>query len=831
MAISCINLDSLLGHTSRAVAASRAIVQEKVYLHFDNTGYYMGEKIWFKAYVVRADNGHPTDKSRVLYVELLDAKGDVIEQRKLKIDEKGQARGDLPLDNLLRTGFYEVRAYTRYMTNWGSHAAFSRVFPVFRNSKTTGQDSLKGETDNHRHRLPDLRGKDTLYRERLNVTFYPEGGRLVKGLKSRVAFQVYDNDGRHVKVSGEVKDKRDTTVCHVVSDSLGCGIFEIEPDGSPLRLCLEDGRGKERDFPLPAPRTDGCVLSLDMLQDDTVDFSVCGTEGIRHELLGYVLMNYGRVLTCDTFTIGSGFRKSFCRETLPEGVNQLTVFDGTGRVWAERLFFICPDAAPEERIHIEPQTPAPSPYDKVKLEVHTLPGTTFSFSAMDANALTNGKSGNVKTWLLLSSELKGYIARPEYYFEADDAEHRRAADLLMMTQGWRRYDWEQLSGYHPMALTQPAENRLYLFGRLKGTGRGTLPVGDLPVKADLYAGGNALDGEATTDSTGRYVFALPDVYGRWNLQIKVKAKKRRNRYIVGIDRNFSPPPRMLSPYELRTCLVSSRNLSFPLQASHAKTDTDTVPLPLTERLHELPTVEVEHRYWEGARAAWQSENQGRYWANLYYDCDREADRILDEGKELPGFEDWLLDKNPFFAGTPGRLSGEYSNESDLTYKGRHVVWILNNSFYEITPRLSGFDVKLDSSMIRHVEDFPIFLDEVKSVYISEAPSAFQSYISIPGARDMVTVFVYAPWASSRKMEKGVRRTYFQSYDVPSTFEMNDYSLMPPEEDFRRTLYWNPDVTTDKDGKAVIEFYNNSSCREIYVSAEGITPDGRCIFNE
>ena len=93
---------------------------------------------------------------------------------------------------------------------------------------------------------------------------------------------------------------------------------------------------------------------------------------------------------------------------------------------------------------------------------------------------------------------------------------------------------------------------------------------------------------------------------------------------------------MLSPYELRTCLVSSRNLSFPLQASHAKTDTDTVPLPLTERLHELPTVEVEHRYWEGARAAWQSENQGRYWANLYYDCDREADRILDEGKELPG---------------------------------------------------------------------------------------------------------------------------------------------------------------------------------------------------
>ena len=94
----------------------------------------------------------------------------------------------------------------------------------------------------------------------------------------------------------------------------------------------------------------------------------------------------------------------------------------------------------------------------------------------------------------------------------------------------------------------------------------------------------------------------------------------------------------------------------------------------------------------------------------------------------------------------------------------------------------------------------------------------------------VTVFVYTHHSFFGNV-KGLRRTYFQGYNVPSTFEMNDYSLLPPEEDFRRTLYWNPDVTTDKDGKAVIEFYNNSSCREIYVSAEGITPDGRCIFNE
>ena len=127
--------------------------------------------------------------------------------------------------------------------------------------------------------------------------------------------------------------------------------------------------------------------------------------------------------------------------------------------------------------------------------------------------------------------------------------------------------------------------------------------------------------------------------------------------------------------------------------------------------------------------------------------------------------------------------------------------------------------------------FPLFLDEAKSVYITENPNASVAYHYPPYAEDVVTVFVYTHFSPRRRMEKGVRRTFFQGYNVPSTFEMPDYSLMPPAEDFRRTLYWNPDVRMDGNGEAIIEFYNNSSCREIRISAEGVTPDGQCIFNE
>ena len=81
------------------------------------------------------------------------------------------------------------------------------------------------------------------------------------------------------------------------------------------------------------------------------------------------------------------------------------------------------------------------------------------------------------------------------------------------------------------------------------------------------------------------------------------------------------------------------------------------------------------------------------------------------------------------------------------------------------------------------------------------------------------------------MEKGTRYTYFQGYNKPSIFEMNNYGELPPMEDFRRTLYWAPNVKTDDNGTATIEFYNNSNCKDIYISAEGLTPDGKCIFEK
>ena len=166
-----------------------------------------------------------------------------------------------------------------------------------------------------------------------------------------------------------------------------------------------------------------------------------------------------------------------------------------------------------------------------------------------------------------------------------------------------------------------------------------------------------------------------------------------------------------------------------------------------------------------------------------------------------------MKKNPFFRYTEG------VNIGSIKYKQYPVLWVLNNNSSKN-------------------EEMPVFLDEIKSIYISEDPTRYFKYSQDERYQKdpPVTVFLYTHHQFQPNV-KGVRRTHFQGYNVPTAFEMNDYGVMPPMEDFRRTLYWNPNVTTDREGKATVEFYNNSSCRGIHVSAEGITPDGRCIFNE
>ena len=890
----------LLSHIKRALRFSMFYPQEKVYLHLDNTSYFKGETIWFKAYVTRVDTEQATDLSKVLYVELLNPSGDIVARRKLHI-ENGMAHGDIQINQIMVTGFYEIRAFTRYMTNWGTNACFSRVIPIFKAPQHEG-DYSDPQIDqlSYRHRLNDerLRADDDgngnivdlsqigtktkaakATSTSLNVRFYPEGGQLVKGLPARIAFTVTGADGLPMQTDVSLTDPSGTALSLTSTDADGRGIFTLPADLSTAQLQVKKEGGGTTTFPLPPAADEGCTMQVDVMDEQEVRIDLHASAAHQGHAIGYVLVRNGKIVQCDTLTAQPHQVITLHRSKLSEGVHQLTFFGSDGHILAERRFFIFPPAQPDHTIQLTPSSTIIQPCGKVQFSLSAPPHSSLSFSAVDANGYLNGRTGNIRTWMLLASDLRGYIAHPDYYLESDDETHRRATDLLMLVQGWRRYDWRLMTGQSLFEKYQTIETQLNLFGHLGNKKFKKQDIANVWIEATLAnQSDQVVEGTTQTDSLGNYVFTLPDIYGEWNLYINTGVADKKGfwkdaDYFVGIDRHFSPAPRHLSPSETAYTPVSQDK---PLQWKVAATDQQWVSITDKDHVLQNVTVKAKGRVWD--RTGWGDERNAQRASNIYYDCEEAADRIADEGQITPAFGDWLKSKNSFFGGesTPTQLyiaipdttdpssassstgkkiirdfsdfdpqfSTGYDldpptgyillNGNGLTYKNRPIVWIVDNQFCTITncTKRGEVYIALNDNNSNTSFTLPIGLEDVKSVYISEELEAMHTHLlsSEIDAMNPVVIYVYTHRSATFK-RKGLRTTHFQGYNEPSTFQMEDYSVLPPMEDHRRTLFWAPDVQTDDQGHATIEFFNNSSCSEMYLSTEGMTPQGKFMVNE
>lgn len=850
----------IVSYVQHVMGFNRAVPQEKVYMHFDNTGYFEGETIWFKAYVTRADNGRPTDLSKVLYVELLNPSGDVIKTKKYYINEEGQAHGDMKVDSLFGTGFYEVRAYTRYMTNWGVNAVFSRVFPVFQTPVKEGDyTDLTIDTRLYQERNPNNRDQqDSLYMKAIkeglysdntlktiSVQFYPEGGDLIQGKKCRVAMLAVTDDGKPYSGQGFVVNKQGDVLASVETDTLGRGDFMVVPDASGLTMKMMNAKKKEQEFPLPAARREGCALTLDIISDDALATLQC-TGGVCGELIGYALMNNGNIYYCDTLVASPLIELELNREQMKEGVNQMTVFNSNGQVLADRLFFICPKPSATDSITFAAESAWLKPCGKVTLNVKTLPNAMFSFSAMDAASMTSEKRGNLKTWMLLSSEVRGYIDHVDYYFQSDDQAHRKAADMLMLTQGWRRYNWEEMAGIMPREKMQPVEDKFYVFGKLNEY-RKRNPVNDVDMQLILYnQQGQSLTGTSRTDKEGNYAFELPFLDGEWKMFFYTTIKDKKKTFRVGVDRQISPTPRYISPLEASLKIPTGPNMFVHKEDEPVPEGEEFIPITQKNILLQNVTVKAKRRYFTNDEFKFKNENFARKWASIYYDIDRELDNIRDRGEEEPTIFEFLAKKNAMFNNPEcvdlPRVTGDSAATwsewyGHMAYGHQPIEWVVDNG-----ETMNAGAITSENSAEGDTF-FPLWLDEIKSVYIAaydpdhdSRESARSAFGETPGEigddrSNHVKIYLYLHHRFTTESNKGLRRTYFQGFDYLSTFEMEDYSVIPPMADFRRTIYWAPDVKADEEGKAKIEFFNNSTCEEMYISAEGMTPEGKFVVKD
>lgn len=817
---------------------NRYLPQEKVYLHFDNTAYFMGEKMWFKAYVLRSDNHHATDVSRVLYVELLDRSGNVVETQKLPIGAMGQADGVFDLRNVLAGGFYEVRAYTRYMLNWDSSWLFSRVFPIFETPGKEGDYSRPslGKTawqvrESEKVPTKEETGISFAKPEDGNIAFFPEGGHLVENLSCRVAFEIRDRQGLPVNGTGELSCGEEC-LCSVSTSQNGRGVFSlVAQPGKIYSLNLKDKRGRLYRQELPVAEKEGCSMRVTQ-SGKSWCVNLNTTTSFAQDSLGIVLTAHGALKHVDVVAGSRSIYLSLPDSAIADGVNRVSVVNGAGQVLADRLFFQYPRTL-KDSISVTVKETSLLPSSPINLSFHAPPSTIFSLSVRDADTEKNISSLDCENWLLLAGELHGNVSHPEYYFESDDAEHREAADLLMLVQGWRRYDLSQMMGKKNFKIVHPVEKGLSISGRLKGPQKKAI-VSNQNLRFRLYNElGQSLSGNAVTDSLGYYVIEVPPCDGEWNMFVHIPKK-----YSIEIDRNFSPSPRSLSLLEL----MRPQDATAAMTSFHYSRNTDEVlekpaGISMLSRTHMLPTVVKKKHFWESG-IAWDNITEGKEVSYLYYNIDKERDRLLDKGEEIPYIYEWLKQKNHAFKGDYRELFDAFNpafwydkDVCDFSYNGNPILWMLDNSPRCITNGLP-FTGTVPLMKSRTIDDMPVTMGEVKAIYITEAPNVWKRYLvgnAWAKIGNMATVFVYTH-KMFRKCPKNLRHTFFDGYSPAVEFYSPGYGELPSNEDFRRTLYWNPYVRTNKEGYVDLRICNTGTCRQLIISAEAITPDGNIVKN-
>lgn len=801
-----------------------AYPQERVYLHFDNTSYYKGERIWYKAYVVGGSDFRAAPLSRILYVELLNPMGYPVGTQKLPL-RGGQADGSFELSDTINAGFYEVRAYTAWMLNF------------------TPGDS---------HGWSRLRSRDSRIHYGERFQRYLNGN---AGVFSRV-FPIYEPvDSCRYSVRRMLRQPKARRRGYSLA---------VFPSAKGLRISVARNA-----------RTEGMVLGLSVTCRGQTGYA--GVVDLRSSL--------GTVLSVDT-------------ALLRTGVNVVTLYTSAGRVVAQRMAFVNKHdmAGCRLRVAVRGDSAGVLPYAPVTLDCTVAPvggrglpdSLTFSLAVTDADSReATYDTGNVLTYLLLSSEIKGFVPHPAYYFEADDAEHRSALDLLMMVQGWTRYDFELMMSGDSLCPMPMAERSLVFRGRVLDDGGWrdrTLwkPVGGkkLWVFSEMVLSPDSIfGGECRVGSDGVFTLSFPPFFGSGRLSLAL------NRDSAGGDKgdiaghNY-PKRRNRRPGHLLGRHVEPLNQWSPLPKDYGYYETAAMADPWDENIFGRAFMATTGR--PGKYVAYDSLSGSYVMAGIDKVKRRRWTNFLDARPvcvaDIDGLMAWLSgifgDIQPFrwnqYRGLGGLECRSVNSNSFSApfYSGLYellYIFGLDGTHRAFVNGLSpdrGYRAVVGSAgnlpegyrFFPHDENFRLLRiyadnDNRRLAYspgrFGERVSAYRRIrlpehgSSMPKENDhpVTSIFDFITdgrYADGSSLPEFMGyRINFAGFNRPVEFYCPDYSHAPlPEHtDCRRTVYWNPNVVVGRDRRATLHFHNNGFSRRLAVSAEGITPAGTMVVGE
>jgi len=529
--------------------------QEKIYVHTDKAAYITGEICWFKVYNVDANNHQPADLSKIAYVEILDRNNQPVLQAKIPL-EKSSGDGSFFLPATLLTGNYTMRAYTNWMKNFGADYFFEKKITIINVQKAVTENT-------------------TTTKPKYDIGFFPEGGNLLTGIESKIGFKVNNQYGKGVAFTGAVVSSNGDTVVRFQPYKFGMGSFRFKPlAGLQYTATLSLPGGEKQTRALPVPSANGFAMQLQQGSVGQLSISVQSTEGNSSSAV-YLFVHTRNVTKAVLSTSLQNGQASFSiSDTLPgDGITQFTVFNSNRQPVCERLYFKKPHQ--QLTITASPDKTVYGLRKPISISINTsaqngVAATDMSMAVYRMDSLTADDEVSISDYLLLGSDITGMVESPGYYFDA--AGDATAADNLMLTQGWRRFNWDDVLQHKKPAFQFAPE----IYGHII-SGKITPLHNNMPVRNVVtyltVPGIRTQFQPAIADAAGNIKFDLKNFYSDGEIVVQTNNEKDSG-YRIEIDQPFFNKfsSRQLSIYNCGPSglqqALSSRHTSTQIQNTY-----------------------------------------------------------------------------------------------------------------------------------------------------------------------------------------------------------------------------------------------------------------------
>ena len=826
------------------------IPKEKLYLHLDKPFYGAGEKIWFKGYLVNATTHQDNSQSNFIITELINRSDSIVERKKIRRDSLG-FHNAFTLPATLPAGDYYLRGYSNWMLNEDPDFFFSRNIKIGNSIDNTIVSSIEYQQEDDTHytakikftsnvqavfenttikylylengkiknkgkkktdengwisiSLPDLKSpaarrievefddpqytyKRTfhlpVFTNDFDVKFFPEGGALLSIPHQNVAFKAQGADGFSKEVEGFLFNSKGDTLTNFRSEHNGMGIFTMNPvDNETYYVTARTNDSITKRFDLPAIEPKGISIAMSHYKQE-IRYEIQKTEATEWPQKLFLLAHTrGKLAILQPINPKRTFGK-MNDSLFTEGLTHFMLIDEQGNALSERLIFV-PDHKPNQW-QITADQPTYGKREKVSLQIAAKDNEgnpvegTFSVSITDRKSIQpDSLADNILSNLLLTSDLKGYVEDPAYYFLNQDARTLRSIDYLMMTHGWRRHKMENVLRTPSLNFTNYIEKGQTISGRIMGFFGANVKKGPICVLAPKY---NII---ATTETDEKGQFIVNTSF-RDSTTFLVQARTKKG--FAGVDILMDPPQ-----YPVATHKAPYLNGAATFMEDYLMNTRDQYYMEGGMRVYNLKEVTVTAK-----RERPSSKSIYTGGINTYT---VEEDRL--QGYGQTAFD--AASRLPSVTITNG-------SEIHIRNNSEPAIIVIDDIVYEDASDILKDIQVSDMSSIS-------LLRGADAVILGPRASGGAVVITLKDPRNLPArpaqgIITYTPLGYSESVE-----FYHPTYDTPEKKNAQ-------RSDFRSTVYWNPELRLDAEGKATIEYYTPDSTAPEDIIIEGVDKNGK-----